>query len=39
MKFGFDWPSGFKKKKFEKMVIYLYIAPGQGQKTTLGTFS
>ena len=28
IKFGFDWPSGFRE---DVMVIYMYIAPGQGQ--------
>ena len=31
MKFGFDWPSGFREK--DVMVIYMYIAPGQAQTT------
>ena len=36
IKFGFDWPSGLKEKiSLKIMVIYMYIAPGQGQ-TILG---
>ena len=27
MKFGFDWPSGFR----EENAIYMYLAPGYGQ--------
>ena len=33
IKFGFDWPSGFREKSLKLVVIYLYIAPGQGQTT------
>ena len=34
MKFGTDWPSGFREKRCLKiMVIYMYIAPVQGQTT------
>ena len=29
MKFGYDWPSGFGGM----VVIYMYIAPGQGKTT------
>ena len=33
VKFGSDWPSGFREedKRLNIMVIYMYIAPGQGQ--------
>ena len=30
MNFGFDWPNGFRED--EIIVIYMYIASGQGQK-------
>ena len=30
MKFGENWPSGFKMFK-DFLVLYLYIAQGQGQ--------
>ena len=34
IKFGFDWPSGFREEDvFNIMVIHMYIAPGQGQTT------
>ena len=34
MKFGFDWPSGFRG---EDVSLYMYIiAPGQGQATPQG---
>ena len=35
IKFGFDWPSGFRvlRRCLNIMVIHMYIAPGQGQKT------
>ena len=33
IKFGFDGPSGFREKSLKLVVIYLYIAPGQGQTT------
>ena len=33
MKFGFDWPSGFRERCLKIMDIH--VAPGQG-KTTLG---
>ena len=33
MKFGFDWPSCFREDVLNIMVIYMYIAPGQGQTT------
>ena len=33
-KFGFDWLSRFLEKAFLNiMVIFMYIAPGQGQTT------
>ena len=35
MKFGFDWPSGFRGEDVI-MEIYMYIAPGQGQTTPQG---
>ena len=37
MKFGFDWPSGFREKISLKMVVInMYIAPGHGQTTPGG---
>ena len=37
MKFGIDWPSGFREENVLKiMVIYMYIAPGQGHTTPVG---
>ena len=34
MKFGIDWPSGFREEDVLKiMVMYMYIASGQGQTT------
>ena len=33
IKFGFDWPSGFREEDVNIMVIYMYIAQGQGQIT------
>ena len=41
MKIGFDWPSSFRGEDhdgrcFNIMVIYMYIAPGQGQTTPRG---
>ena len=39
MTFGIDWPSGFKRRRYLIiMVIYMYIATGQGQTTPLGQF-
>ena len=38
LKFGLEWPSGLREKKCLKIiVINMYIAPGQGQKTPWGT--
>ena len=35
MKFGFDWPCSFREDLI-LMVIYMHIAPGQGQTTPWG---
>ena len=37
MKFGFDWPSSFRRC-LKIMVIYMYLAPGQGQANPWGIF-
>ena len=34
MKFGFDWPSGFIEGNI--VIIYMLLAPGQGQTTLWG---
>ena len=38
MKFGFDWPSGFRGEDDSILWKYtcIYIAPGQGQTTPMG---
>ena len=36
IKFGFDWPSSFREECLNIMIIYMYIAPGQGQTTPWG---
>ena len=37
MKFGFDWPSGFRGEDVSLiMEICMYIDPGQGQTTPQG---
>ena len=37
MKFGFDWPSGFRGEDVSLLwKYYMYIAPGQGQTTPQG---
>ena len=39
IKFGFDWPSGFRGGEvsiYYFMKIYMYIASGQGQTTPRG---
>ena len=36
MKFGTDWPSGFRGDVRKIMVMYMYIALGQGQTTPWG---
>ena len=35
IKFGFDWPSGFRRLNI--MEIYMYIAPGCGAHEPLGS--
>ena len=34
MKFGFDWPSGFRRRLII-MVMYMHIVPGQGHSDNL----
>ena len=36
MKFGFDWPCGFRGEDVSLLWKYMYIAPGQGQTTPQG---
>ena len=38
MNFGFDWPSSFREKCSKIMVMYMYIAPGQGQTAPWSQF-
>ena len=39
MKFGFDWPNGFREQKSLKIVvIHMYKAMGQGQTAPCGHF-
>ena len=35
MKFGIDWPSGFRED-LKIMVMYMYLAPRQGQTNPWG---
>ena len=38
IKFGFDWPSGFREEDFFNIfVIYMYIAPGWGADQPVGS--
>ena len=36
MKFGFNWPNGFREKKSEIVVIYIHSALAQGQTAPWG---
>ena len=37
IKFGFDWPSGFREKIFEKCCHIHVYSPGAGEDNLLGS--